>query len=380
MAMVIDLDHAATTPVRPEVVEAMLPYYQQYYGNPSSLHQIGRQARSMMDRARDLVATSLHAHPSEIIFTSGGTEADNLAIVGTAMALREQGRHIITTQIEHPAVLEAAHFLEEWGFEVTFLPVDQYGRVTIADLKAALRPDTTLISVMFGNNEVGTLQPIQAIGELAAEQGVAFHVDAVQGYPYYPIDVEELHADLLTISSHKINGPKGAGALYVRRTHPLYARQLGGKQERERRAGTENVGAIAGFAKAVELLLTEREERFQKVIQLRKVFLEGLLKIKPVPLLNGHEEETLPHIINVSFPGIQNEMMLMNLDLAGVAASAGSACSAGSIEVSHVLQAMGLDQQRMENAIRFSLGYELQVEELQQALLEITKIVQRLQA
>jgi cysteine desulfurase len=374
----IYLDHAATSPVHPDVVERMIPFMTEVFGNPSSIHYFGRQSRHAVDEARALIAKSIGAKETEVIFTSGGTEADNMALIGTAVANRDRGRHIITTAIEHHAVLRACQYLEKQGFDVTYLPVDEQGKVSPADVKAALRDDTILVSIMFANNEVGVLQPIREIGELLKEHQAYFHTDAVQAYGLVPIDVNENHIDLLSVSSHKINGPKGIGALYARETVKLSPLFYGGEQERKRRAGTENVAGIAGFAKAVEISQKTMKQKQEEYRLLRNTMLSIFAESGIDFAVNG-SEDGLPHIVNVAFPGTNVESMLVNLDLAGIAASSGSACTAGSIDPSHVLVAMfGKESERIRSSIRFSFGLGNTKEQIERAATETVKIVKRL--
>ncbi|MBB3867552.1 cysteine desulfurase [Parageobacillus toebii NBRC 107807] len=375
----IYLDHAATSPVHPDVVERMIPFMTEVFGNPSSIHYFGRQSRQAVDEARTVVAKSIGAKESEIIFTSGGTEADNIALIGTAMANRHRGRHIITTMIEHHAVLRACEYLEKQGFEVTYLPVDEKGNVSLADVKAALRDDTILVSIMFANNEVGVLQPIGEIGELLKDHQAYFHTDAVQAYGLVPIDVNDYHIDLLSVSSHKINGPKGIGALYVRETVKLSPLFYGGEQERKRRAGTENVAGIVGFAKAVEIAQETMNHKQQEYRSMREAMLSIFAESGISYYVNGNQDHCLPHIVNVAFPGTNVESMLVNLDLAGIAASSGSACTAGSIDPSHVLVAMfGKESERIRSSVRFSFGLGNTKEQIERAASETVKIVKRL--
>lgn len=375
----IYVDHAATSPIHPDVVEEMMPYYTEHFGNPSSIHQFGRKTRQLLDESRITAAKSIGAHPNNIMFTSGGTEADNAAIFGTAFAHRDQGKHIITTQIEHHAVLHACEELERQGFEVTYLPVDETGRISIQELKEALRDDTILVTVMYGNNEVGTLQDIPAIGELLKGHPAYFHTDAVQAYGVLPLHVDELNVDLLSISGHKINGPKGTGFLYIREGISISPSFFGGEQERKRRAGTENVAGIAGLAKAIAIAVEEGPIKAERYIGFKRTML-ALFKEEGIEfLVNGHEEHSLPHVLNVSFPGVKSEVMLVNLDLAGIAASSGSACTAGSVEPSHVLTAMFGEKERTKNAIRFSFGLHNTSEEIEKTARETAKIVKRLQ-
>lgn len=346
---------------------------------PSSIHQYGREVRSALDRARDQIAQSLNADSSRIVFTSGGTEADNLALFGVMEAERKKGRnHLITSQIEHHAVLDTCHYLERNGFEVTYLPVDSKGLVDLEALKEATRPDTALVSIMYGNNEVGTLQPVWEIGEWARERGIFFHTDAVQAFGVEEIDVKTLPVDLVTISSHKINGPKGAGALYFAPEVPLIPRFFGGAQERRRRAGTENVLGIVGFGKAAEIAGQKRREHRAKMEGLRKLFLKELQKRGTRHVINGDPDRSLPHIVNVSFPGTDSETLLMNFDLEGIACASGSACTSGTLEVSHVLKAMNLPDEVTKSAIRFSFGWENTEEEVRQAAQITASVVERL--
>lgn len=318
--MAIYLDHAATTPVHPQVKEAMLPFLSEKYGNPSSIHGFGREIRNAVDRARDQVARGLNADSGELIFTSGGTEADNLALIGVALALREQGKdHVITSQVEHHAVRDTCRFLERMGFRVTWLPVDERGQVSPKQVQEALSEETAILSIMYGNNEVGTLQPVAEIGEIARERGVFFHTDAVQAFGTEQIDLKSLPVDLLTITGHKINGPKGVGALWIGGDVPLQPLQHGGLQEKRRRAGTENVPGIVGLGVAAELATLHREEHRQRTARYRQAMLEKLDAAEIRYHINGHPEQHLPHILNLSFPGADTEMILMNLDLEGVA-------------------------------------------------------------
>ncbi|HZG13542.1 MAG TPA: cysteine desulfurase family protein [Candidatus Bathyarchaeia archaeon] len=372
------LDHAATTPVHPRVREAMQPFLGEFYGNPSSLHGFGRQARMAMEKAREELAQILGAEPSQLVFTSGGTEADNMALIGVAMANREKGKHIVTSQIEHHAVLHACEYLEQIGFEVTYLPVDQTGMVSLEELKKAIRPDTILASIIYGNNEVGTIQPIEEIGTFLREQGIVFHTDAVQAFGSVVFEAKKLPVDLLSVSAHKVNGPKGIGALYMSRTVPFLPHMHGGSQERKRRAGTENVAGIVGFAEAAKIAMAEKAERQEKYESFRKRMLAIWQEAGTTFAVNGHPTHYLPHILNVSFPGVHTETMLMNLDLAGVAAASGSACTSGSLELSHVLQAMKLDEERAKSAIRFSFGITNTLEEVEHAAEKIAEIVNRL--
>lgn len=377
----IYIDHAATTPMHPAVVQEMTEMMNSIYGNPSSIHAFGREARSYVDKARTIAADSIHAKFNEIIYTSGGTEADNLAIIGTAMARKDIGNHIITTQIEHHAVLHTCEFLEKNGFEVTYLPVDKDGLISIDDLKKALRDDTILVTVMFANNEVGSIQPIKEIGELLKDHPAYFHTDAVQAYGILPINVNELHIDLLSISGHKINGPKGIGFLYAREGVKLTPHLYGGEQERKRRAGTENTIAIAGLSKAIEILVETREEKMKQYKEMKAHFIQVLEEEQIEFKVNGDLEKTLPNIINISFPRTNVEQMLVNLDLEGIAASSGSACTAGSLEPSHVLKAMfGSESDEIYNSIRFSFGFGQTIETIEKVASITAKVVKRLQS
>ncbi|HHW36738.1 MAG TPA: cysteine desulfurase [Bacillales bacterium] len=380
MRQLIYLDHAATTPARPEVAQVMMDCMINTFGNPSSIHSYGRQARLVIDEARAFIAKSINATENEIIFTSGGTEADNTALFGVAMANKEKGNHIITTSIEHHAILHTCKQLESEGFEITYLPVNECGEISIEALKAAIKESTIVVSIMYGNNEVGTIQPIKEIGELLSESTILFHSDAVQAYGTQPIDVKELHLDLMSVSAHKINGPKGIGFLYAKNGVKFVPRQYGGEQERKRRAGTENVAGIAGFKEAVRLAhegLQGKIEKFEQFKQrIAAIFVQEKIQFK----INGEGAKALlPHVLNISFPGTNVESMLVNLDLAGIAASSGSACTAGSIDPSHVLVAMfGNGSERTTNSIRFSFGFGNTLDEIDEAALRITKIVKKM--
>lgn len=375
----IYLDHAATSPMHPAVIEKMAETMGEVFGNPSSIHGIGRHARKYLDEARSVIAHAIGAKDHEIIFTSGGSEADNLAITGTAHARRAEGRHIITTQIEHHAVLHTCQQLEREGFEVTYLPVNDKGMISLEDLKKALRDDTILVTIMFGNNEVGTLQPIKEIGALLKDHQASFHTDAVQAFGIQKINVDELQVDLLSVSSHKLNGPKGLGFLYQRTSAKIQPIIFGGEQERKRRAGTENVPAVVGLAEATKIAQESFKEKQQLFKQFRKTFLDKLDQANIAYHLNGDEVHYLPHVLNISFKGMDVESFLVNLDIAGVAASSGSACTAGSIDPSHVLVAMyGKDADELRNSIRFSFGYGLTLEDIQTAADKTIDIVKRL--
>jgi len=370
-------DHSATTPMRPEVLEAMTPYLLEQYGNPSSVHAAGRSARAAIDNARRQIAQELNAKPTELIFTSGGTESDNYAIFGAAEAAREKGRHLITTRFEHHAVLRAFEELEKQGYDVTYLDVPTTGVVSLDALQEAVREDTTLVSIMFGNNEVGTIQPIEAFGQFLRERGILFHTDAVQVFGKRAIDVEALQVDLLSASGHKINGPKGIGLLYVRTGVKLAPQTFGGEQERKRRAGTENVPGIVGLAKALELMIAERDQQQDHIKQLRSVLLTRLDESGVTYEVNG--VEGLPNVLNLYFPQIEIEPFLIMLERRQMAVSSGSACTAGSVEPSHVLSAMYGEDERTRASVRISFGHgnELaQVELLAQALQDVVKSFQ----
>lgn len=375
----IYLDHAATTPLHHQVKEKMYSTSTDMFGNPSSIHGFGRKARKAIDDARRVMADSIAASEKEIIFTSGGTEADNLALIGVAFANKAKGKHIITTKQEHHAVLHAVEYLEKEGFEITYLPVYENGKILVEDLTNALRKDTILVSIMFANNETGVLQPIASIGQLLKGHPAYFHTDAVQAYGLFKINVAELGIDLLTVSSHKINGPQGLGFLYSGDHVRINALQYGGEQERKRRPGTENVLGIIGFQKAVELLNKERELKQSTYETYKTTFLNTLTEEDIEFEINGELDSTLSSIVNLSFPGTQVEGLLQNFDLSHIAASSGSACTAGSYQPSHVLSAMfGEDSQRVRNSIRFSFGMNQSVELIEEAARRIAKIIKRL--
>lgn len=366
-------DHAATTPLHPDVAQTMSTALTENYGNPSSIHQLGRQSRKVVDEARSVIAKSLGANDKDIIFTSGGTEADNLAVVGAALKHQDKGKHIITSSIEHHAVLDSCHYLETLGFNVTYLPVDETGVVEVEAVKEALTDETILVSVMMVNNEVGTIQPIKAIGELLQDHQALFHTDAVQAYGIMPLDVEDLKVDLLTVTAHKINGPKGIGALYKHQEVKLQPLFFGGDQERKRRPGTENLAGIVGFKQAVDLFLGEELNRQTRFQRLKALFEQELTTIDHI-VINGDGTRVSPLICNVSFLGTRIEQVLMNLDLDGVFVSSGSACTAGSLTSSHVLKAMyGEEDERTLSAIRFSFG----LHHTEETMIEVTKRVKQ---
>ena len=354
----IYLDHAATTPTHPEVVKAMLPYFTDAFGNPSSIYSYGLEAKGAIEEARTKVAELIGARSEEIIFTSGGTEADNFALKGVAYANEHKGNHIITTPIEHHAVMEACKFLERRGFRITYLSVDEYGLVDPQDVKKAITAKTILISVMHASNEIGTIEPISEIGKIAKEAGVYFHTDAVQAVGHIPVDVDELKVDLLSISAHKLYGPKGAGALYIRKGTRSVSLIHGGEQEKRRRAGTENVPAIVGLGKAVELAGQTMNREVERLSYLRDKLIEGLVERIDNIRLNGHPRKRLPNNVNISIDFVEGESMLLNLDLEGICASTGSACSSSSLEPSHVLLALGLPTEQAHGSLRFTFGRE----------------------
>lgn len=374
----IYMDNAATTAVLPEVVEAILPYFTQHYGNPSSIHAIGRDARRALDTARKSVAASIGAQPQEIYFTSGGTESDNWALKGAAFAGRKKGNHIITSAIEHHAVLHPCQWLEKQGFEVTYLPVDENGLVSPQSVADAIRDNTILISIMAANNEIGTIQPIAEIGRIAREKRILFHTDAVQAIGAIPVDVTAWNVDMLSLSGHKFHGPKGVGALYIRkgvRIDPLLA---GGAQERGQRATTENLPGIVGLAKALEIAVAHMEENSARLIRMRDRLIKGLLSSIPDTRLNGHPTLRLPNNVNVSVRYIEGEAQLLLLDLQGICGSSGSACTSGSLDPSHVLLAIGLSHEIAHGSLRLTLGIDNTEEDVDYVLSVMPEIVQNL--
>lgn len=352
----IYLDNAATTATSTEVLEAMLPYFAEHYGNASSIHATGRDARRAIERAREQVAAALGAQKEEMYFTSGGTEADNWAIKGAAFALSHKGKHIITSSIEHHAVLHSCEWLEKQGFSVTYVPVDGDGMVRVTDIKAAIRPDTILITIMMANNEIGTIQPIAQIGALARAKKILFHTDAVQAVGAVPIDVKALQVDMLSLSAHKFHGPKGVGALYIRKGVRIENLIHGGAQERGRRAGTDNLPAVIGMGAAIELAIRDLPARTARLSALRDRLIDGILSNIPQTRLNGHRTQRLPNNVNISVLYIEGEALLLRLDLAGFAASSGSACTSGSLDPSHVLLAIGLPHEVAHGSLRLTLG------------------------
>jgi cysteine desulfurase len=374
------MDHSATTPTHPDVLEAMLPYFTREFGNPSSLYTIGRQARAAVEGAREQVAAALGAAPGEVFFCAGGTEADNWALKGVASALRDRGTHIITTAIEHHAVLHTCEYLEAQGFRVTYLPVDRHGLVDPDAVKEAITDDTILISVMTANNEVGTIEPIGAIGEIADTHGILFHTDAVQAIGHVPIDVEKMHIDLLSLSAHKFYGPKGIGALYVRDGVEIDRFVHGGAQEKGRRAGTENTPGIIGLGAAIERVCRNIEGNATHLRRLRDRLIEGILREVPHSTPNGHPDLRLPGKVNVSFRGIDGEALLLLLDAAGIYGSTGSACSSASGEPSHVLTALGVPPRLAGASLRLTLGELNDDEDIEYVLATLPGIVERLRA
>ncbi len=377
---IIYMDNAATTATRPEVVEAMLPYFTEHYGNPSSIHGVGRDARRAVEKARKQVAAALGAEPREIYFTAGGSESDNWAIRCAAKALEKKGKHIITSKIEHHAVLHTCEYMEKQGYEVTYLPVDEFGRVSVEEVRNAIRPDTVLITIMAANNEIGTLQPIREIGKIAHEAGVLFHTDAVQAVGAVPIDVNDWNVDMLSLSAHKFHGPKGIGALYIRKGVKISNLIFGGAQERGLRAGTENLPGIVGLGCAIELAVQELPEYTQKMTFLRDKLIDGILASVPDTRLNGHRTERLPANVNVSVRYVEGEGLLMRLDLAGIEASSGSACTSGSLDPSHVLLAIGLPHEIAHGSLRLSLGTENTEADVDYVLETLPRVVETLRA
>ena len=374
----IYLDNAATTKTAPEVVDAMLPYFSEYYGNASTIYSLGAESKKAMDHARQTIADSLGAKPEEIYFTAGGSESDNWALKATVEAYASKGKHIITTKIEHHAILHTCEYLEKRGFEITYLNVDRDGLISLDELKAAIRTDTILISVMFANNEIGTIEPIAEIGEIAKEHGVLFHTDAVQAYAQVPINVDEMHIDMLSASGHKLNGPKGIGFLYIRKGVKIRSFVHGGAQERSRRAGTENIPGIVGLGAAVERAMRIMDTKTRKEIELRDYLIGRLENEIPHCWLNGHRTKRLPNNINFSFLFIEGESMLIMLDMKGICASSGSACTSGSLDPSHVLLAIGLKHEEAHGSLRLTLSEESTKEEMDIVAEEVKKIVQRL--
>jgi len=374
------LDHNATTPTHPEVVKAMLPYYGKIYGNPSSIHQFGQEARKAIDEAREKVADFIGAIQEEIIFTSGGTEADNFAIKGIAYANEKKGKHIITSSIEHHAVLNPCKYLEKQGFQVTYLPVDKYGLVDPDEVEKAITKETILITIMHANNEIGTIEPIAEIGKIAKEKGICLHTDAVQTVGKIPVNVNKLNIDSLSLSAHKIYGPKGIGGLYVRKGIRIQPLIEGGHHEKNRRAGTENVPAIVGLGKAVEIAKTTLDKESIYLTNLRDGLCSGIGEKIDSVYLNGHPGKRLPNTLNMSFEFVEGESIILNLDMKGIAVSSGSACTSGSLEPSHVLKAMGVEPAIAQGSVRFSLGKDNTEEDIDYVLEVLPEIIVRLRA
>ena len=380
MKKLIYLDNAATTKTSEEVVAAMLPYFTEYYGNPSSIYDFAQKSKKAVSNARRTIAETLGAQENEIYFTAGGSEADNWALKATAEAYQSKGKHIITTKIEHHAILHTAEYLEKRGFEITYIGVDENGVVKVDELEKAIRPDTILISVMFANNEIGTIQPIKEIGEIAKKHGVLFHTDAVQAYGQLPINVDELHIDMLSSSGHKLNGPKGIGFLYIRKGVKIRSFVHGGAQERKRRAGTENVPGIVGYGKAAEIAAKTMKERTAKEIELRDHLIDRVLAEVPYTRLNGHRTNRLPNNANFSFQFVEGESLLILLDNNGICGSSGSACTSGSLDPSHVLLAIGLPHEIAHGSLRLTLSAETTMEDIDFVVDCIKQIIERLRS
>lgn len=380
MDKMIYLDNAATTKVADSVVDAMLPYFKEYYGNASSIYQLGAKSKEALDESREYIAGTLGAKTNEIYFTAGGSESDNWAIKATADAYAQKGKHIITSAIEHHAVLHTCEYLEKHGYEVTYVGVDENGVIKLDELKAAIRPDTILISVMFANNEIGTIQPIKEIGEIAKEHDILFHTDAVQAYAQVPINVDEMHIDMLSASGHKLNGPKGIGFLYIRKGIKIRSFVHGGQQERGRRAGTENIPGIVGLAAAAKRSFSMLEEKMKKEIELRDYLISRIEAEIPYCRLNGDRKKRLPNNVNFSFQFIEGESMLILLDSKGIAASSGSACTSGSLDPSHVLLAIGLPHEIAHGSLRLTLSEENTKEEIDYVVEQLTAILERLRS
>ncbi len=374
----IYFDNAATTPVRKEVVDAMLPYFTENFGNPSSVYQIAQANKKAVDDSRELIAKALGAQANEIFFTSGGSEADNWAIKGIAAAHKNKGNHIITSKIEHHAILHTCEYLEKNGYEVTYLDVDEYGMVRPEDVKAAIKESTILISIMYANNEIGTINPIKEIGEIAKAHKIAFHTDAVQAVGQVRIDVKEQNIDLLSLSGHKLNGPKGMGVLYIRRGLKIENLIHGGAQERGRRAGTENVPGIVGLAKAMEIAYTDFDAKIEKMTVLRDKLIKNLTEKIPYTRLNGHPTMRLANNANIGVEYVEGESLLLLLDMNGISGSSGSACTSGSLDPSHVLLAMGIPHEKAHGSIRFTLGTQNTEEEIDRVIETMPMIVQRM--
>ncbi len=374
------LDNAATTSTRPEVVEAMLPYFTENFGNPSSVYDFAAQNKKAVNDSRQHIADALHTDMRDIYFTAGGTEADNWALIAAAEAYEDKGKHIITSKIEHHAILHTCDYLKKRGFEITYIDVDEHGVLRMDRLEEAIRPDTILISVMFANNEIGTVQPVKEIGALAKQHGILFHTDAVQAFGQLPIDVDEMNIDMLSASAHKLNGPKGIGFLYIRKGLKLRSFIHGGAQERKRRAGTENVPGIVGFGTAVSIAVQTMEERIRKETELRDYLIEKIEKNIPYCRLNGHRTKRLPNNANFSFQFVEGESLLIMLDMEGICASSGSACTSGSLDPSHVLLAIGLPHEIAHGSLRMTLSEDTTKEDVDYVVEKLTGIVERLRS
>lgn len=374
----IYLDHAATTKVDPEVLQAMLPYFTENFGNPSAFYSIARDAKNVVEESREIIAKAIGAEPAEIYFTAGGTESDNWALISTAEAYAAKGKHIITSTIEHHAILHTCKYLEKKGYEVTYVNVDEDGIIKLDELRAAIRPDTILISIMAANNEIGSLQPLEEIGRIAKENNILFHTDAVQAFTQVPIDVKEMNIDMLSASGHKINGPKGIGILYMKKGIRSGAFIHGGAQERRKRAGTNNVPGIVGMGKAVEIAMVKQKEKTAAKMELREYLIEKMLKEIPYTKLNGHRNLRLPNNTNFSFRFIEGEALLILLEQAGICGSSGSACTSGSLDPSHVLLAIGLPHEIAHGSLRLTLSEENTREEMDYVVEKLKAIVQRL--
>ena len=375
MKNMIYLDNAATTRMAPEVVEAMLPYFKEYYGNASTVYRFGEKSLEAVTEARDKIASAIGARTEEIYFTAGGSESDNWAIKATAEAYGNKGKHIITSKIEHHAVLHTCEYLEKQGYDITYLDVDENGLISLEELEAAIRPDTILITIMFANNEIGTIEPVEEIGRIAHAHGVYFHTDAVQAFGQIPIDVDEMNIDMLSASAHKMNGPKGIGLLYIRKGVKIRSFIHGGAQERKRRAGTENVPGIAGFGKAVELAAASMEERMERESSLRDYLIKRVEEEIPYARLNGDRKKRLPNNVNFCFRFIEGESLLIKLDMEGICASSGSACTSGSLDPSHVLLAIGLPHEIAHGSLRLTLGADTTKEEIDRTVDTLKGIV-----
>lgn len=376
----IYLDNAATTRVWPQVAEAMLPYFTEYYGNPSSLYRLGAKSREAVEDARASIGKALGAKADEIYFTGGGTEADNWALRAAAESGLRRGKHMITSKIEHHAVLHTCQYLEKQGYEITYLDVDEFGLIRLAQLERAIRPDTILISIMFANNEIGTIQPVEKIGQIARKHGVLFHTDAVQAFGQIPIQVNKMNIDLLSSSAHKLHGPKGVGFLYVREGVPLPPFLHGGAQERKHRAGTENVAGIVGVGRAVELAMDGMEKRAAKEAALRDYLIRRVLREIPYTRLNGHPTRRLPGNVNFSFQFVEGESLLIMLDMEGICASSGSACTSGSLDASHVLLSLGLPDEIAHGSLRLTLSQETTRQEIDTTVEALKRIVSKLRS